>query len=316
MEGWASNAPLHVTERSPRILRVSSAFTWPAFGIPTRMPACCRTVGSDTVDSILPKSSGGPAYLSRSGKSVDAATVCVGNARGAPARTAPVRRRDRRAVSRHEARADAVVRLRSIDVGLDDGAARGLAGRNRRVNALDRGFLEVERRRRLWGAAGNGDRAHEQGGPGGRGHDSARRRVVHRGRFSQTAYRCAGQQADRPETCSVVFAQARVERPWGQYRSTAIPAGTRYDPFPLLHAPLSTEQHLAVRRKPGKGPRPSTGHHHILGNRGHLCGVDRCLRGVTYRGPLVRATISGLSCAMVKNTRARNRAKEPPNVIT
>ena len=59
--GWASKAPLHVTERSPRMFRVSSAFTWPAFGIPTRMPACCRTVGSDTVDSIRPKVSGGPA---------------------------------------------------------------------------------------------------------------------------------------------------------------------------------------------------------------------------------------------------------------
>ena len=89
-EGWASNAPLHVTERSPRIFRVSSEFTWPAFGIPTRMPACCRTVGSETVASILPKSSGGPAYLSSSGKTVDAATVCVGNTSGAPARTAPV----------------------------------------------------------------------------------------------------------------------------------------------------------------------------------------------------------------------------------
>src|SRR5687767_15861506 len=54
------------------------------------MPACCCTVGSDAVASIRPKSSGGPAYLSRSGNTADAATVWVGKASGAPARTAPV----------------------------------------------------------------------------------------------------------------------------------------------------------------------------------------------------------------------------------
>ncbi len=54
VDGWASKAPLQVTERSPRIFKVSSAFTWPALGIPTRIPACCITAGSDTVDSIRP----------------------------------------------------------------------------------------------------------------------------------------------------------------------------------------------------------------------------------------------------------------------
>ncbi len=135
VEGCASNAPLHVTERSPRMLSVSSAFTWPAFGMPTRMPVCCRTLGIG--DGRLPSGrsrAAGPVYLSRSGKSVDAATVCVGNTSGAPARTAPVVGGNRRAVRSHEAGADAVVRLRPIDVGLNDGAARRLAGRDRRVN--------------------------------------------------------------------------------------------------------------------------------------------------------------------------------------
>ncbi len=39
---------------------------------------------------MRPNSSGGPWYLSRSGSSVEAATVSVGNLSGAPARTAPV----------------------------------------------------------------------------------------------------------------------------------------------------------------------------------------------------------------------------------
>ena len=39
---------------------------------------------------MRPNSSGGPWYLSRSGRSVEAATVSVGNASGAPARTVPV----------------------------------------------------------------------------------------------------------------------------------------------------------------------------------------------------------------------------------
>ncbi len=39
---------------------------------------------------MRPNSSGGPWYLSRSGKIVAAATVSVGKASGAPARTVPV----------------------------------------------------------------------------------------------------------------------------------------------------------------------------------------------------------------------------------
>ena len=54
------------------------------------MPYCCCTDGSDAVDSMRPYSSGLPWYRSRSGNSVEALIVSVGNRSGAPARTAPV----------------------------------------------------------------------------------------------------------------------------------------------------------------------------------------------------------------------------------
>ena len=52
-----------------------SALTCPALGMPTIMPNCCCTVGSDAVGSMRPNSSGGPLYLSRSGRKDDALTV-------------------------------------------------------------------------------------------------------------------------------------------------------------------------------------------------------------------------------------------------
>ncbi len=88
-EGCRSKSPRQVTERSPRMFSVASAFTWPAFGMPTIMPNCCCTPESDAVASMRPYSSGGPWYLSRSGRSVEDFTVSVGNRNGVPARTAP-----------------------------------------------------------------------------------------------------------------------------------------------------------------------------------------------------------------------------------
>src|SRR4051812_35044938 len=85
-----SYSPRHVTERSPRILSVSSAFTCPAFGMPVITPICCITSGFETEPSILPRSSGGPAYWSRSGSISLTATVSVGKLIAAPARTYPV----------------------------------------------------------------------------------------------------------------------------------------------------------------------------------------------------------------------------------
>ncbi len=89
-DGCRSRSPLHVTDRSPLRLIVPSALIWPEFGVPTVMPYCCCTSGSDEVASMRPNSIDGPAYCSKSGSSVEAATVSVGNLRGAPARTVPV----------------------------------------------------------------------------------------------------------------------------------------------------------------------------------------------------------------------------------
>ena len=89
-DGCLSNSPQQVTERSPRMLSVPMALSWPALGMPTIMPNCCGTSGLDAVASMRPNSSGGPLYLSRSGRIVEALTVCVGNFSGEPARTTPV----------------------------------------------------------------------------------------------------------------------------------------------------------------------------------------------------------------------------------
>ena len=58
-EGCRSKSPLQVTERSPRMLIIPSARACPAFGMPTVMPNCCCTVGSEEVGSIRPNSIGG-----------------------------------------------------------------------------------------------------------------------------------------------------------------------------------------------------------------------------------------------------------------
>src|SRR5258708_5095160 len=89
-DGRLSRSPLHVTERSPRMFRVPSAFTWPALATPTVIPYCCCTDGSEAVGSMRPNSMGGPEYWSNDGSSVAMATVDVGNFSGDPARTVPV----------------------------------------------------------------------------------------------------------------------------------------------------------------------------------------------------------------------------------
>ena len=61
VEGCASQAPWQVTERSPRRFSVLSAFTCPASGTPATMPYCACTAGSESVGSMRPRSSGGPA---------------------------------------------------------------------------------------------------------------------------------------------------------------------------------------------------------------------------------------------------------------
>ena len=62
LEGWVSHSSLQDTERSPRILIISRAFNCPALAMPTRMPTCCCTLGSEMVGSMRPSSRGSPSY--------------------------------------------------------------------------------------------------------------------------------------------------------------------------------------------------------------------------------------------------------------
>ena len=87
VDGCASNAPLQVTERSPRMFSVSSALIWPASGMPTRMPCCCTTVGIGDGGLHAAEVERQSGVLREIGKIVAAATVRVGNSSGLPART-------------------------------------------------------------------------------------------------------------------------------------------------------------------------------------------------------------------------------------
>ena len=73
----------------------------------------CRTAaarsGSEAVASMRPNSSGGPLYLSRSGRMVEAFTVCVGNFSARAGAHHAGRLGNRRAVLRHQHAGDAVV---------------------------------------------------------------------------------------------------------------------------------------------------------------------------------------------------------------
>ena len=110
-DGARSKSPLQVTERSPRMLSVSSAFSWPALGMPTRMPNCCCTLGSEIVGSIRPSSSGSPVYSLKSREDGrDRHGLRRERDRRAGAHRAR-RRRDRLAVGRDQRGAGAVVGL-------------------------------------------------------------------------------------------------------------------------------------------------------------------------------------------------------------
>ena len=116
-------SPLQVTDRSPRMLSVSSAFSWPAFGMPTRMPNCCCTLGSEMRRLHPAELDRQPGVLRRS-PGARSMTGTVSSETRAACRRARCRcRRNRRAVGRHERRADAVVRPGAVDVRLHDGSA-------------------------------------------------------------------------------------------------------------------------------------------------------------------------------------------------
>ena len=150
-DGCRSKSPLQVTERSPRMLSVPSALTWPAFGMPTIMPNCCCTVGSEAVGSMRPNSSGGPWYLSRSGRRVGrldglrrklaaASRRAPCRSPPAPARRPPSPARSRRRCRRARARCSA-----------ERPRPRGLARPDRAVQIVDRRFFELERLCRVFG---------------------------------------------------------------------------------------------------------------------------------------------------------------------
>ena len=148
-DGARSKSPLQVTERSPRMLSVSSAFSWPAFGMPTRMPHCCCTVGIRQRRLHPAELERQPGVLAEVREDVETGTVWVGNVdRRAGAHRAR-RRRDRLAVGRDQRGAGAVVGLRALDVGLHHLPAGGLAGLDRLLDVGDRGFLDLERGLRM-----------------------------------------------------------------------------------------------------------------------------------------------------------------------
>ena len=143
-DGAWSKSPLQVTERSPRMLSVSSAFSWPAFGMPTRMPNCCCTLGSEIVGSIRPSSNGRPAYsLIVREHARDRHRLRRKRERRAGADRAG-RRGNRRAVRGHQRRAHAVVGLGALDVRLHHGLAGRLSGLDRVLHVRDRRFLDAE----------------------------------------------------------------------------------------------------------------------------------------------------------------------------
>src|SRR5262245_54264683 len=109
------------------MLSVASALTWPAFGMPTIIPYCCWTEGSEAVGSMRPYSSGVPLYLSRSGNKVEALTVSVGNRRGRARPHGAGGLRHGSAVLGHQRAGHAVEGACPVDVVLHDLDARDLS---------------------------------------------------------------------------------------------------------------------------------------------------------------------------------------------
>src|SRR3978361_1121049 len=123
--GWRSKSPRQVTDRSPRMLMVPRALTWPALGMPTIMPNCCCTDGSDAVASMRPNSSGGPVYLSRSGRIADGFSVWGWKADRSLGSDNSWGLRHRFAIFGDEHAADPVVGAHAVDIVLHDSDAGG-----------------------------------------------------------------------------------------------------------------------------------------------------------------------------------------------
>ena len=134
-----------VTDRSPRMLSVASALTWPAFAIPTIIPNCCAPRGSDAVGSMRPYSSGGPWYLSRSGKMAEALTVCGRKAQRRHGANRAGRFGHRRAILRHERARDTVEGAHALDVVPDHGDAGRPTCSDGLVQLIDRRLVQTKR---------------------------------------------------------------------------------------------------------------------------------------------------------------------------
>ena len=145
-DGARSKSPLQVTERSPRMLSVSSALICPAFGMPTRMPNCCCTLGSEIVGSMRPNSKGRPAYSLKSGNTFATATVVVGKVRARRRAPRPVAGGIGAPSAVTKRRARAVVGLGAIEIGLHHRPAGGLPALDGVLHVRDRGFLDAEQR--------------------------------------------------------------------------------------------------------------------------------------------------------------------------
>ena len=100
------------------MLSVSSALICPAFGMPTRMPNCCCTLGSEIVGSMRPNSKGRPCVLLEIGEHLRHGDGRGGKGDGRAGAHRALRGRDRRAIGRHQRRARAVVGLGAIEIGL------------------------------------------------------------------------------------------------------------------------------------------------------------------------------------------------------
>ena len=85
---------------------------------------------------MRPNSSGGPLYLSRSGRTSEALTVSVGNFSGAPARTTPG--------ASGTGNPSSVIGFGAVDILLHHVNKGRLTGSNGVVEVLDRGFDHVE----------------------------------------------------------------------------------------------------------------------------------------------------------------------------
>ena len=122
---------------------MARALTCPAEGMPTIIPNCCCTDGSDAVASMRPNSIGVPRYFSKSGRMVEAITVVVGNVTGVVPRTAPTVL-SMGALVRDKQAAHAIEGTHTGNVAFDYFFAGRSARRDGLMEILDRGLFQTK----------------------------------------------------------------------------------------------------------------------------------------------------------------------------